>query len=163
MMTAKLIIKIIISSQKLYLINEGQLISTYQVSTSRYGTGQKKNSYQTPLGLHVIRAKIGINCPKNAVFKARRWSGELYDSDDALDDPILTRIMWLSGLELGYNRSGTLDTMRRYIYIHGTPDINMIGKPMSMGCVRMSSDDVIDLFNMVQVGTRVEVVEHEDT
>jgi L,D-transpeptidase YbiS len=162
-MTAKVSIKIITSTQKLHLINSGNLVSSFEVSTSRYGIGQKQNSYQTPLGLHVIRAKIGSTCPKNAVFKARRWKGAIYKPDDKIADPILTRILWLSGLEVGYNRLGDVDTMKRYIYIHGTPDINMLGKPMSMGCIRMSSNDVITLFDAVQIGTKVEVIEHEDT
>ena len=131
------------------------------VSTAKNGPGEMKNSECTPRGLHTIRACIGADFPDNTIFVGRRPTGELYS--DALSaqlperDWILTRILWLSGLEVGRNRLANVDTMQRYIYIHGTPDnvdINVIG---SHGCVRMRNDDLIILFDLVSVGTAVQI------
>jgi lipoprotein-anchoring transpeptidase ErfK/SrfK len=155
-------IEVRISSQSLDLLDDaGVLIRRYRVSTSKNGAGELNGSYCTPRGRHVIRAKIGAGQPPNTVFVERRPTGEMYTPDLAGRFPgrdwILTRILWLSGGEPGFNRLGQVDTMRRYIYIHGSPDSVEMGRPGSIGCVRMHNSDVIDLFDCVKVGTKVEI------
>ncbi len=122
-----------------------------------------RESFKTPRGRHLVRAKIGVGQPVNAVFRGRRPTGEIYSAGLAATHPdrdwILTRILWLSGTEVGRNRLGNVDTMRRYIYIHGAPDEAMLGTPASIGCIRMSNHDVVDLFAAVPVGTVVDIVE----
>ena len=156
-------ITIHIPSQTLELFDdEGALLKRYSVSTGANGVGEQNGSFCTPRGKHVIRAKIGAGQAPNAVFIKRRATGEIYSPQlGALHlgrDWILTRILWLSGCESGYNRSGTCDTMRRYIYIHGTPDDTPLGKPGSRGCVRMRNSELIELFELVQVGTQVRII-----
>ncbi len=142
---------------------QGVLLDVYSVSTAKKGTGSIKGSEQTPLGWHIIRAKIGSEMPENTVFVGRRPTGEIYSA--ALEqkfperDWILTRILWLSGLEVGRNRLGNCDTMQRYIYIHGCPDVFPMGKPLSHGCIRMRNRDIIQLFNQVLVGTPVQIIQ----
>lgn len=161
-MTAR-VIRIDLQGQTLELRENGRIVRRYPVSTSRFGAGETRGSYRTPRGLHVIRAKIGANRPRGTVFVGRRPTGEIYSEALACAQPardwILTRILWLSGTERGKNRLGDVDTMRRYIYIHGTPDSVALGTPGSIGCVRMSNDAVIELFELVSVGDRVEIVE----
>jgi hypothetical protein len=134
----------------------------FLISTALNGIGCKKNSGQTPLGHHVVRAKIGENQPLNSVFVARRPTGEIYSKDLATAQPkrdwILTRILWLSGTEMGVNRLGSVDTMQRYIYIHGTPDSEPMGIPLSHGCIRMHNTDLIELFDLIDIKTPVEIV-----
>ena len=141
----------------------GQVVRTYQVSTGRKGVGEQRGSYCTPRGKHLIRAKIGAGMPVNTVFVGRRPSSEIYvpELGEAFPgrDWILTRILWLSGCEVGFNRLGVVDTMRRYIYIHGSPDSATMGVPGSHGCVRMHNADLIDLFDRVPVYTPVEICE----
>ena len=155
--------KILISihKQTLALIDEG-LVQTYLVSTASVGVNCLKGSGGTPLGRHQIRAKIGSGMPLNSVFVGRRPTGEIYTPTLAAQSPerdwILTRILWLSGLEKGKNRLGQVDTMQRYIYIHGTPDSEPMGVPLSHGCIRMHNADIIELFEQVVVGTEVEIV-----
>ena len=136
---------------------------TFAVATARKGVGELNGSEQTPRGWHVIRAKIGAEQPVNTVFVARRPTGEIYSPALAAQAPerdwILTRILWLSGLEPGRNRLGTVDTMRRYIYIHGCPDEEPMGIPSSHGCIKMHNQDVIRLYDTVSVGTRVLIQE----
>ena len=152
-----------IASQEMVLYEKsGTKIRKYSISTASRGTGQQEGSWQTPLGLHVIRAKIGAGLPVNAVFVGRRFTGEIYSPKlrkqyPGRKDWILTRILWLSGLEPGYNRFGSVDTMRRYIYIHGSPDTVVMGEPGSRGCIRMHGSDIIDLFDCVDVGARVDI------
>lgn len=135
----------------------------FPVSTAFKGVGQESGSGQTPLGWHTIKAKVGGECPQNAVFVGRRFTGEIFD--DALGtqyperDWILSRILWLGGLEPGYNRYGRCDTLRRYIYLHGTPDSEPMGIPKSHGCIRMRNCDIVSLFDKVRVGTRVLIEE----
>lgn len=133
----------------------------YPVSTARNGAGQTRGSYCTPLGRHIVRAKIGKGQPENTVFVARRPTGERYSPELAAKFPdrdwILTRILWLSGCEVGHNRLGEVDTMRRYIYIHGSPDSVHMGQPGSIGCIRMRNADIIDLFEQVPLGTPVDI------
>ncbi|MPQ76088.1 L,D-transpeptidase [Hydrogenovibrio sp. JE_KL2] len=156
--------KILISipQQTLTLLDGEKEVKRYSVSTGLAGVGNEKNSGQTPLGKHKIRAKIGDGLPINSVFVGRRPTEEIYS--DALGqqfpdrDWILTRILWLSGLEKGTNRLGNQDTMQRYIYIHGTPDSEPMGVALSHGCIRMRNEDVMELFDRVPIGCEVEIV-----
>jgi len=156
-------IRITIGEQRLWLFEGGQLTMDVAVSTAKNGPGERINSECTPRGAHLIRAKIGAGRPANSVFVGRRPTGEVYTPELGSRYPgrdwILTRILWLSGLEVGRNRLGEVDTMRRYIYIHGSPDQVAMGKPGSRGCVRMRNDDLLELFERVPVGTRVEILE----
>ena len=156
-------ININISTQTLDLIDNNVLIESFFVSTAMKGVGQQYGSFCTPLGRHVVRAKIGANSPPNTVFVGRRPTGEIYSPELAAQFPgrdwILTRILWLSGCEPGFNRLGGVDTMRRYIYIHGSPDSTEMGKPGSIGCIRMRNDDIILLFDQVPVGLPLEILE----
>ena len=157
-------IRINIATQTLELLDEqGQLIKRYPVSTAKNGAGEQEGSYCTPRGKHIIRAKIGAGQPLNSVFVRRRPTGEIYTPELSAQYPerdwILTRILWLSGCQPGFNRLGDVDTMRRYIYIHGTPEEEAIGTPISHGCVRMRNSDMVDLFDRVATGTEVEIVE----
>ncbi|MHB1100146.1 MAG: L,D-transpeptidase family protein [Burkholderiales bacterium] len=154
-----------IASQTLKLLDErGEAVKEYAISSSRNGVGEKTGSFRTPRGRHVIRAKIGGGMPVNTVFVKRRPTGETYSKELSAQFPdrdwILTRILWLSGMESGFNRLGEVDTMRRYIYIHGTPDGTKLGKPGSHGCIRMRNDDLVDLFDRVEAGTEVEILEN---
>ena len=156
-------IKIDITRQTLALFDDaGQLVREYVVSTAANGAGEANGSYCTPRGQHVIRAKIGAGQAENTVFVRRRPTGEIYTPELGAQFPerdwILTRILWLSGCEHGFNRLGEVDTMRRFIYIHGSPDEVAMGVPGSHGCVRMRNADVIDLFERVPPGTPVEII-----
>lgn len=158
-------IEISIQQQLLTVLSEGnELVAQFPISTAANGVGCEKNSGCTPVGLHIIRAKIGEGAPPNTVFKGRRSTGEICTPELMTEFPnrdwILTRILWLSGKEIGKNRLGNVDTMQRYIYIHGTPESTDMSKIGSHGCVRMRNDDVIRLFNMVAVGTSVYI--HND-
>ena len=141
----------------------GTLIKRYAISTSKNGAGEQNGSYCTPRGSHIVRAKIGAGCPVNTVFVERRPTGEIYSPELASGYPkrdwILTRILWLSGCEPGYNRLGSVDTMRRAIYIHGSPDSAEMGKPGSHGCIRMHNWDIVELFELTPVRTPVEIRE----
>lgn len=153
-------IEILISRQELHLFNdEGTIIARYPVSTAANGVGCEKDSGCTPLGVHIIRAKIGAGAEPNTVFVGRRPTGEICSPELMAEFPnrdwILTRILWLSGKEVGKNRLGNVDTMQRYIYIHGTPDSTEMSKVGSHGCVRMRNADIIALFDMIPVGARV--------
>ncbi len=155
-------IDIHIPAQTLTLYDDGgRMLRRYFVSTALRGAGEEDGSYCTPRGKHVVRAKIGARQPLNAVFIRRRPTGEIYTPELAEQYPerdwILTRILWLSGREPGYNRLGSCDTMRRYIYIHGTPDTEAMGVPASHGCVRMRNADLAELFDLVPAGTEVEI------
>ncbi|HWU35378.1 MAG TPA: L,D-transpeptidase [Methylovorus sp.] len=139
--------------------DDGQQLASYTVSTALNGPGELKNSECTPRGAHIIRAKIGQGAAPCTVFRGRRATGEIWSPELAALYPgrdwILSRILWLSGCEPGFNRLGKVDSMQRYIYIHGTPDTEPMGHAASHGCVRMRNDDVIALFDLVPVGTRV--------
>jgi lipoprotein-anchoring transpeptidase ErfK/SrfK len=154
-------IRIALADQRLDLLQRGAPFKRYAISTSKNGPGERAGSYQTPRGSHLIRAKIGAGAPAGAVFRGRRPTGEIYSEDLVRAQPgrdwILTRILWLSGLEVGRNRLGEVDTMRRYIYIHGTPDSTPLGVPGSIGCVRMGNAAIVELFDLVPAGTRVEI------
>ena len=151
-----------ISQQTLTVFNaQRQSIAHYAISTAANGAGCEKNSGCTPLGKHIIRAKIGAGAPAGAVFVGRRATGEICTPELMAKFPnrdwILTRILWLSGTEVGVNRLGNVDTMQRYIYIHGTPDSNPMGVIGSHGCVRMRNADIVTLFDMVEVGVEVDI------
>ena len=154
-------IEISIPEQSLVLLEEAREIARYSVSTSRKGAGELRGSFCTPRGEHIVRAKIGAGQPLNAVFVRRRPTGEIWTPELGERFPgrdwILTRILWLSGCELGKNRLGEMDTMQRYIYIHGSPDTVPMGKPGSIGCIRMRNRDVVELFEMVSARTPVNI------
>jgi len=152
-------IEIDLGAQRLELQRGGQPPRRWPVSTARRGAGEQRDSECTPRGRHVVRARIGAGLPIGTVFVARRPTGEIWTPELARAQPgrdwILTRILWLSGLEPGRNRLGPVDTMRRYIYIHGTPDDQPVGAPASHGCIRMRNDDVVELFELAPAGTEV--------
>lgn len=177
-------IRISLPQQTLALYDaRSDLVARYLVSTAKNGAGELNGSFCTPRGRHIIRAKIGGKvmqsniqhvgagktasnatlCAKNTVFKRRRPTGEIWSPELSAQFPnrdwILTRILWLSGTEVGKNRLGNVDTMRRYVYLHGSPDTVPMGTPGSIGCVRMRSNDIIELFDQTPVYTPVDIVE----
>lgn len=156
-------INIDISKQTLSVIQGGETIKFYKVSTAKNGVGELENSECTPRGKHIIRAKIGKDADINTVFVGRRDTGERYNPELKQQYPdrdwILTRILWLSGCEPGINRLGNVDTMRRYIYIHGCPDDDEMGKPGSHGCIKMHNENIIELFELIEPGTPVYIKE----
>ncbi|MEO8331931.1 MAG: L,D-transpeptidase [Gallionella sp.] len=157
-------IDIHVATQQLDLLDDtGKVQRRYPVSTAANGVGEISGSYCTPRGKHIIRARIGDGLPENTVLVRRRPTGEIYTAELGVQFPgrdwILTRILWLSGCEPGFNRLGETDTMRRYIYIHGTPDSVRLGIPGSHGCIRMRNADLVELFDLVQAGTAVEIFE----
>ncbi|MBT2970666.1 MAG: hypothetical protein B6D72_10005 [gamma proteobacterium symbiont of Ctena orbiculata] len=160
---AKLQLRIELSKQRLLCHEEGRTVKSYPVSTAANGPGEICGSECTPRGKHRIRLKIGEGCEENTVFVARRPTGERFSRRLATSAPqrdwILTRILWLTGIEKGRNRGGEVDSLRRFIYIHGTPDSEPMGSAASHGCIRMRNRDLIDLFERVENGTQVEIVE----
>lgn len=157
-------IRISILSQCIEIYDDNDFFyRRYSISTAKNGAGEQRGSFRTPRGRHLIRAKIGAGQPENAVFVGRRPTGEIWTPELAAAHPgrdwILTRILWLSGREPGVNRLGDVDTMRRYIYLHGSPDTVEMGSPGSIGCVRMRNRDIIELFNLVPPYTPVDIVE----
>ncbi len=159
MTTPENYLHISIASQRLQSIQGGKVCAEYTVSTALKGPGEILGSEQTPCGWHRIRARIGDACETGAVFVGRRPTGEVYDDQLARQHPqrdwILTRILWLSGTEPGRNRFGNVDSMRRFIYIHGCPDSEPMGEPRSHGCVRMRNADIVELFQHVAAGLPV--------
>ena len=159
-------IVISIAQQTLTIYKLQKVIAQYPVSTAKNGIGSQQDSGCTPLGQHIIAEKIGGNVPSHAVFIGRVATGEIYDAELGASHPerdwILSRILWLIGLEEGVNKGsnsqGGCDTYRRYIYIHGTPDSEAIGLPLSHGCVRMRNQDIIELFEQVLEGTPVNII-----
>ena len=152
---------ILINTQKQVLncFEQGKLCSSYPISTGKNGLGEQQGSECTPRGWHQVHAVLGRYHPANAVFVARQWTGELYTEVLGKRYPerdwILTRIIQLDGLEPGYNRGGEVDTLKRFIYIHGTPDKTKLGAPGSRGCIRMNNSDIILLAEWVSVGAQV--------
>ena len=155
-------IDIEISSQRLFLKENGQIIRSYPVSSSSFGEGQIENSFKTPYGKHKIKTKIGTNVNKNNFFISRQHISEsaniIHQPIDSEDDFITSRIMWLEGEEEGFNRGGSVDSFKRYIYIHGTHEEGLIGQKASHGCIRMLNHDVIELFELVSEGTVVNIL-----
>ena len=157
-----MIININIQLQFLDLYDDhGDSIRRYVVSTAANGAGEQNGSNCTPRGRHIIRAKVGAGATANTVFVRRRPTGEIWSPELTAANPgrdwILTRILWLSGCEPGFNRLGCVDTMRRYIYIHGTPDNVPLGTPGSIGCIRMRNSDIIELFDLLPPYTPVNI------
>ena len=153
-------IEIDLPSQMLTLVGDAdEVLQRYPVSTSKHGAGERNGSFCTPRGRHLIRAKIGARAPENTVFVRRRPTGERWSPELHAQNPgrdwMLTRILWLSGCEPGRNRRGSVDTMRRYIYIHGAPESATMGKPGSIGCIRMRNRDVLAVFDLVPPYTEV--------
>lgn len=152
-------IRIDLTTQMLFLYQGQELLTSYPVSTSRQGPGEEMGSGCTPRGLHRIRIKIGAGEPENMVFVGRRPTGEIYTPELGEKNPqrdwILTRILWLTGLESGRNSGGQKDTLHRFIYIHGCPDSEPMGVPLSHGCIRMRNQDLLDLFERVETATIV--------
>ena len=155
-------IQIDATRQELRLLDGDKVIKRYAVSTAKNGLGEKNGSFQTPRGKHIIRAKIGAGQPPGTVFVRRRPTGEVWTQELHAKYPgrdwILTRILWLSGKEPGKNRLGDVDTMRRYIYIHGSHDLAEMGKPGSIGCIRMRNSEIVELYDLVPPYTPVEIV-----
>jgi lipoprotein-anchoring transpeptidase ErfK/SrfK len=158
-------LRVSIPRQSLDWIDTGRVIRRFEVSTARNGPGETRGSECTPRGWHAIRAKIGAGLPSGTVFVGRRPTGEIYGEDLEARCPgrdwILTRILWLGGLEPGLNRYGQVDTAWRFIYIHGSPDRGVCGTPQSHGCVRMRSADIQALFDLVPVGMRVLITDQD--
>jgi lipoprotein-anchoring transpeptidase ErfK/SrfK len=157
------IIRVDLARQTLSLYQGRKLVSSYPVSTAIAGPGEEMGSGCTPRGMHRVKIKIGEDLPENSVFVGRRPTGEVYTVELGKNNPdrdwILTRIIWLTGLEPGHNRGGNQDTLRRFIYIHGCPDSEPMGMPASHGCIRMRNSDLMDLFELVDSDTLVEIVE----
>jgi len=154
-------IEISIPRQSLELLEDGRVLKRYSVSTARKGAGELNGSFCTPRGRHIVRARIGAGQPLGAVFARRRPTGEVWTPELHARYPgrdwILTRILWLSGREPKRNRLGRVDTMRRYIYIHGAPDSAEMGQPGSIGCIRMRNADIAELFELVAPYTQVDI------
>ena len=148
-----------ISEQRLYLLKNTRIIKSFPISSSKYGEGSTQNSFKTPLGIHVIKDKIGYDVPKNTIFKSRintnRPAEIIHSPFDTEDDHVTSRILWLDGTEYGKNKGKGIDSYDRYIYIHGTHEEGLIGTKASHGCIRMFNDDVINLFSEVKEGTYV--------
>lgn len=151
-----------VPEQTLTLLDSGREVCRYAVSTGRNGVGEMNGSGCTPRGLHRVRVRIGDGCPAGSVFRGRRPTGEVCDERLVAAYPerdwILTRILWLTGCEPGRNRGGSVDTLRRYIYIHGCPNSEPMGEPRSHGCIRMRDADLIALFDLTPTGTPVEIL-----
>ncbi len=156
-------IRIKLGQQTLELLGDGEVLRRYLISSALNGAGERYGSECTPRGEHTVHLKIGEGCPLNSVFTGRRPTGEIYSPELAAREPdrdwILTRILWLCGQQSGYNRGGQCDTLKRYIYIHGTPDENTMGKPESHGCIRMKNNELVELFNLVYNNMPVHIIE----
>ena len=154
-----LTIEIDISKQRLFLLDNMEIVRSYPISSSKYGEGSTQNSFKTPLGNHVIKEMIGNNAIKNTIFTSRintmRQAEIIHDLTNSDNDYVTTRIMWLDGQEEGKNKGKGVDSYKRYIYIHGTHEEGLIGQKASHGCIRMFNSDVIELFNDVKKGTKV--------
>lgn len=150
-----------ISEQRLYLKQFGIIIESFPISSSKFGEGEKQDSFKTPLGMHEIKTKIGENVPINTIFVSRintkRTANILHEPHDTDDDYVTSRILWLDGLEKGINSGDGVDSYSRYIYIHGTHEEGLIGQKASHGCIRMFNNDVVSLYKKVSKGTKVHI------
>lgn len=159
MMTSNQIIYVSTAKQEMICYENSQTSHTYSVSTGKNGVGELINSERTPRGWHQVFSVIGSDLPKNSVFVHRQWTGEFFTDELAQANPhrdwILTRIVQLDGIEIGRNKGEDVDSLRRCIYIHGTPDSNPMGKPLSHGCIRMRNDDIIELVKWINSNTLV--------
>ncbi len=151
-----------IKTQKMYHFSNGKLVKRYTISSSKYGIGNQSGSNKTPLGVHIVKTRFGQGAKRGTIFKGRVNTGSLAkiitDNKSAKADYVTTRILWLSGLEKGINKGRGIDSYKRYIYIHGTPEEGKLGRPASHGCIRMYNDDVIQLFEDIPVGTLVNII-----
>jgi lipoprotein-anchoring transpeptidase ErfK/SrfK len=147
------VIMVSVTDQRMAIVDNGVLVGHYAVSTSKYGLGDRPGTYATPLGTLEVAAKVGDGAPMGAVFKGRRFTGEIIRPNSPGRDPIVTRILHLRGLDASNSRA-----FDRGIYIHGTPEESKIGRPASYGCIRMRSRDVVRVFDTVPVGTKIEIV-----
>ena len=156
---AETFIQVNISEQRLYLLKFNEVLVSYPISSSSYGEGQQENSYKTPLGNHIIKEMIGSSAAKDTIFISRintkRAASLIKEPIDTDNDYVTSRIMWLEGEEEGFNKGGSVDSYQRYIYIHGTQEEGLIGSKASHGCIRMFNNDVIDLYQRVNIGTKV--------
>lgn len=157
------IVLVNIKQQTLQVVHNGEITQDYSISSSKFGIGNQGNSFKTPLGVHRIAQKIGSGAPSGTIFKARIDTGKianiLTSDEPSKEDYVTSRILWLEGLEQGKNKGTNIDSFQRYIYIHGTAEEGRIGRPASQGCIRMRNADVIELFNLLKVGTLVNIVE----
>lgn len=157
------VIIVSVNEQKLLLVKNGEVARSYPISGSAYGIGSRAGSNKTPLGSHKIAQTFGTGAPIGTIFRSRVNTGKVAtiytDDTDVEDDLVTTRIMWLDGLEAGQNKGPGVDSRSRYIYIHGTQEEGLIGRPASHGCIRMKNQDVVELFDLVSVGTLVEIQE----
>ena len=148
-----------IRTQQLYVIRNHAIHVQYPISSSKFGTGSKKNSNQTPLGFHVVKEKFGEDIPLYGILKSRMYTGRqaeiIHEARSVNTDDVTTRILWLSGEDKGVNLGGEVDSHERFIYIHGTPEEGLIGQPASHGCIRMLNKDVIRVYDDIPVGTKV--------
>lgn len=148
-----------LQAQKMYRLRNNEIITTYVISGAKAGAGCKAGSNQTPTGLHTVAEKYGDDVPTGGILKSRKYTGEVAtiytDETDVATDYVTTRILWLKGLEEGINKGGKVDSYNRYIYIHGTPEEGLLGKPASHGCIRMQNREVIELYNQTNVGELV--------
>ena len=155
----ELLLYVDIDNQNMFLLKKGTVFKVYKISSSYYGTGSEVNSLKTPLGKHEIYKKLGQNLPVNAILKGRVWNGAIAniitEEVDTDFDHVTSRILWLDGLEVGKNKGKGIDSRSRYIYIHGTAEEGLIGKPASDGCIRMYNSDVIELFELVEEKAQV--------
>ena len=150
-----------LKTQRLHLFAAGQVVFSCLISSGKNGVGEQFGSGQTPRGWFRVRVKIGAGAALNSVFVGRRLTGEVYSRELARAFPdrdwILTRILWLTGVESGRNRGGDVDTLRRYIYLHGCPDACAMGVPLSHGCIRLRNRDMVDLFDRIEAGIRLKI------
>lgn len=159
---SQLLVLVSAAKQELYLVQNGKVTATYKVSTSKKGIGSKAGSDKTPPGIHRIKEKFGEGAKVGAIFKGRAYIGReaeiITEPISVNSDDVTTRILWLEGLEAGINKGEGIDSYKRYIYIHGTPEEGLIGQPASHGCIRMLNKEVIEVFNKVPIGTLVVVL-----
>lgn len=157
------IVLVNIKQQTLQVVHNGEITRDYSISSSKFGIGNQENSFKTPLGIHRVAQKIGDGAPSGTIFKARVDTGQIANiltaDETSKEDYVTSRILWLEGLETDKNKGAGIDSFHRYIYIHGTAEEGRIGAPASRGCIRMRNADVIELFNLLKVGTLVNIVE----
>lgn len=149
-----------VKSQRMYFVVEGEMKAEYVISTARNGLGAQTSSNRTPEGLHRVVHKFGEGVPPFGILKGRQYTGEVATDSTGKDDLITSRILWLDGMEPGLNEGGSVDSMQRGIYIHGTADEGSLGRPSSHGCIRMRNSDVIALFDKVLIGTLVVILDN---
>jgi len=150
-----------VAQQKLFLMNKKDTLRNYEISTSKYGLGSESGSHKTPLGLHRVVEKYGDGAPEGTIFKSRINTGRIAEIEMRPQttklDYVTTRILWLDGMEPGKNKGGNVDSYHRYIYIHGTHEEGLIGRPASKGCIRMRNNEVIELYELVPIGTTIRI------